>query len=358
MKKINNYVNKIKLIVTTDCNMKCSYCMVKNTREYMSLDIAIKTVEYFIFNNLDNWQKKFIYFFWWEPLLNFNLIKDVISYINKKYKKSNLLEFVICSNFTFVKKEILDFIIDNNIKLSISIWWKNNQHNSHRIFSKVKSNALDLTLENIEKLKKRLNLYNIWVWFVLIKENIKNMFNNFIYIVEDIGLLHINFEIILDKKEWTKKDYIIFKKEYYKIIRYILNNIRKWKYIYLNNLNWTILLLLNIINEDNKTKQYLTEIYPNWDILYSSFYSNLDDNIKQDLLVWNINLWEINTKISLKDYFNKFNLLDNFNGWEWYKLISYFLKDINNYFWKFIIKESKLNSNYLTYLWKIKDIYF
>jgi len=351
-------INKLKLFVTTDCNMSCKYCMIKNTNEYMTFDLAIKWINYFILNTKNDWNKKFIYFFGWEPFKNFNLIKKIINYINLQKLKFPL-EYVICTNLTILNNEYIFFLKNNNIKLSISLWgyWK--YHTSHRIFKTNSNvNSLNITLKNIKLLKKGgIQTYKLWIGFVILKDFLDMLFTNFIYIVEVLSLCHLNFEIIIDKKEWSMDDYNNFKNEYNKIIRYIICCISKKKYIYLNNLNWTILFLLYDISKNDKLS-YLAELYPNWNIMFSWFNTYLSTEEIKKTIVWNLNKDSfIDVNYSDK-YAPDFNSLENFKPGVWYRFIKDFMNVLDLEIAKIIIKRSKEELYFKEYIDNVKKYYF
>ena len=84
----------IALNLTNDCNLACVYCFVEQKPEYMTLDIAIKAVEYMlnnlklhkeIYQDIPLTRKANLWFFGGEPLLCFhNVIKPLIEYCKEK----------------------------------------------------------------------------------------------------------------------------------------------------------------------------------------------------------------------------------------------------------------------------------
>lgn len=95
---IHSGFNQLIFSVTTDCNFRCSYCIYSDnfdefrnhSYEYMNFDIAKKAIDiylkYFIEKEkYDLLKKPAFSFYGGEPLLNFNLIKQIVSYIKSKY---------------------------------------------------------------------------------------------------------------------------------------------------------------------------------------------------------------------------------------------------------------------------------
>jgi len=105
------------LIVTSKCNLSCDYCQVLKEDRDMDFETAWRAVSLFLSrkNSSDNRQIKF---FGGEPLLNFQLVKDIVKRVNKDFQNVN---FRLATNGVLLNKEMLEFIKDNsNIELFIS----------------------------------------------------------------------------------------------------------------------------------------------------------------------------------------------------------------------------------------------
>ena len=79
---------------------------------------------------------------WWggEPFLNFSLIKFTKKYFEslpweKLGIKSSQFVYSVATNFTVINKDILDFIIDSDMFLFISLDGGEKEHDTNRIFS-------------------------------------------------------------------------------------------------------------------------------------------------------------------------------------------------------------------------------
>ena len=118
----NSELSLLRLIITTRCNMNCAYCYADQGNygediKNMSCDTAIKAVNYL----LKKYRKiREVSFFGGEPLLNFNLIKNVVSHINNICSKCDT-KFSIVTNGTIFNNEIIDYFNANNIMLTISL---------------------------------------------------------------------------------------------------------------------------------------------------------------------------------------------------------------------------------------------
>lgn len=76
----NMQLAALTLMICQECNMKCAYCYGDggeyNNRGKMSLETALRAIDYLIENSLDT--KLAIAFLGGEPLLNFGLIKEIV----------------------------------------------------------------------------------------------------------------------------------------------------------------------------------------------------------------------------------------------------------------------------------------
>ncbi|WMM26834.1 thioether cross-link-forming SCIFF peptide maturase [Tissierella sp. MB52-C2] len=122
----SNIVKAMCLHVAHDCNLKCNYCFAsqgnfKGEKSMMSLEVGKKSLEYLAKNsgarrNLE------VDFFGGEPLMNFELVKDLVDYgrtLEKEYNKN--FRFTITTNGILLDEDKIDFINENmdNVVLSL-----------------------------------------------------------------------------------------------------------------------------------------------------------------------------------------------------------------------------------------------
>jgi uncharacterized protein len=118
-------ITNIALFVTQDCNLSCIYCYGNQgsygTGGEMNKKVAYKSIDWLIEKSKD--QKRLtVSFFGGEPLLNINLIKNVIEYSLKKGKKLNKnFEFNINTNATKLDKETIAFFVKCKMKVLVSL---------------------------------------------------------------------------------------------------------------------------------------------------------------------------------------------------------------------------------------------
>ncbi|MBF7095656.1 radical SAM/SPASM domain-containing protein [Alkalibacter mobilis] len=109
-------MNKVFIVLwtTSECNLSCKYCYATQVQEktHMDFETAKKIIDYFKNSNMK------IQFTGGEPLLNFDLIKQVYSYIQeKKYKAS----FQMQTNATLIDNLMARELKQMNISIGVSM---------------------------------------------------------------------------------------------------------------------------------------------------------------------------------------------------------------------------------------------
>jgi uncharacterized protein len=114
------------LHVAHDCNIRCAYCFAsqgdfKGDRSIMDLETGKKALKY-LAENSGTRRNLEVDFFGGEPLLNFDVCKELVSYgrsIEKEYNK--LFRFTMTTNCTLLDEENMAYINEHcdNVVLSI-----------------------------------------------------------------------------------------------------------------------------------------------------------------------------------------------------------------------------------------------
>lgn len=114
------------LHIAHDCNIRCAYCFAsqgdfKGDRSMMSLEVGKKSLE-FLATNSGNRRNLEVDFFGGEPLMNFDVVKQLVTYgreLEKKYNKN--FRFTLTTNGVLLSEENMDYINENmeNVVLSI-----------------------------------------------------------------------------------------------------------------------------------------------------------------------------------------------------------------------------------------------
>lgn len=146
------------IIVTSKCNLRCEYCYEENKKyQDMSIEVCDKTIN-FIIRTLKNRNEvnklNRIVFHGGEPLLNFDLIKYIKNKLDIELENKYIINYMMTTNATVLNQEIIDFIKDNNIALSVSIDGTKYSHDQYRKFENGKG-SYKLVRKNITELIKQ-----------------------------------------------------------------------------------------------------------------------------------------------------------------------------------------------------------
>jgi len=122
----NTIIKSMCLHISHDCNLRCKYCFAgtgdfNHGRSLMSYETGKKAIDFLMrksgkIHNLE------IDFFGGEPMMNFDVVKQIVEYgreVEKVYNKN--IRFTLTTNGTLLNDENIDYINENisNIVLSL-----------------------------------------------------------------------------------------------------------------------------------------------------------------------------------------------------------------------------------------------
>jgi len=152
------------VVVTKRCNHRCVYCgpstsISKDKKLDMKPETAKKVVDLIFQSPSKNVN---IEFQGGEPLLNFNIIKLIVSYAKQKNKEAKKeLRFSLVTNLLRMDKGKLNFIIKNNVGLCTSLDGPAELHNKNRPTLNHKGSYHYVTkwIKEIKKTTEKPNTY-------------------------------------------------------------------------------------------------------------------------------------------------------------------------------------------------------
>jgi uncharacterized protein len=136
-------LQRIVLNVTNQCNLACTYCYeysadkISHTEghpKYMDQQIAESAIDMLIHESAQR-PKIHVTFFGGETLLNFPLLRSSVAYARKKSSDAaKQVDFSLTTNATLLNEEIIDFLSDNRIGVTVSIDGDRELNDRMRIF--------------------------------------------------------------------------------------------------------------------------------------------------------------------------------------------------------------------------------
>lgn len=315
--KKENKLKKLTINVTKNCNLNCSYCYVKKENINLDKKVALDSIDFFInkFNEIEQ-----ILFFGGEPLLNFDVIKEIVKYFYYLFENNKINyipDFYIITNGTIINKKILNFIKNYEIGLTVSLDYPESAHNKSRISNNY---SYKMIIDNLKKIKKYVKNLGIELTYYLnhIDFNLIELYKS-LYKLKFIDYLLLSYSFTKDcfQKEYVKK----FKREYLELIDYyfdqflIKNNKKIIRIIELDNIVKRIIYKSKryyfcdavigtlLLDADGKiypcqffinSKNFLGDIYKDFkedfNYIKNLFKEKLSKNNKKCNECWNINL--------------------------------------------------------------------
>jgi len=107
----------LTLHLTNKCNLNCKYCFVKPGAESMSRDVAFAAVRL----GMEGGTSSGLLFYGGEPLIERQLIYDVVEYTRKIHKETgHVFQYKVTTNGTLLDEEFLKFSQDANMSVGFS----------------------------------------------------------------------------------------------------------------------------------------------------------------------------------------------------------------------------------------------
>lgn len=223
-----NSLNFLVLYVTNSCNLACKYCFAAKSSTMKPLNMPLGTAHRavdFLFKTPAS--KVAIRFFGGEPLLNFELIKEVVHYAeNLSVKTNKKISFSIFTNAVLLSQKYAFFLKEHDFTTYVSIGASERSHNQLRPL-KTEGNSFDMTVKNVEKLLK-LMPYKVVVRVILNpNEQEISLHKTLDFLTKKIGFVFVSFEVPwveasspfslnTSSLEWIKEEFSVLSDLYIK----------------------------------------------------------------------------------------------------------------------------------------------
>jgi len=122
-------------------------------RHFLPFYVAKKSVDFFINRIPDHVHDECsISFYGGEPLLKWDLIKQIIKYVNQN-KKSKTISINFTTNATLLNSEMIKYLIRNDIHMAISLDGPQHSHDRYRVFRNGKG-TFNTVMNNLNIIKR------------------------------------------------------------------------------------------------------------------------------------------------------------------------------------------------------------
>lgn len=130
-------IKALCLNIAHDCNLRCKYCFAGQGgygqwRMLMSFDVARRAVDFLIAHSGPR-QHCELDFFGGEPLMNWHVIRQTVSYIRQQEKKHNkIIKLSLTTNGMLLDEEKVRYLTENHIALILSLDGRRDMHDRMR----------------------------------------------------------------------------------------------------------------------------------------------------------------------------------------------------------------------------------
>lgn len=190
-----NILETYVIHITKECNMECLYCYEKDKTSTYTKEEVLSFVDNIVKNRTNN--KFNVEFLGGEPLLRFDLIKDVFYHLEEN-KEIEVGYYCITTNGTILDDEIIQFLKKNK-KVKFAASMDGNKTANQMRITKDGKNSHDLVLSNLKKLLENDIICSVHIVshpynVAMLYDSIVHLYNNGIMNI-DIGTIESTIKI-------------------------------------------------------------------------------------------------------------------------------------------------------------------
>ena len=188
--------------VTNQCNLGCSYCYeygedkIVDTKDgrkskFMSEETARESVDFLLRESGGN-RIAHLTFFGGETLLNFPVLQKTIAYAKSRATEvGKQIDFSLTTNATLLRPDVIEFLADNNVGVTVSIDGPREMQNRFRVFHNG-AGSYDVVAPKIKELLQRHRTRPIGARVTLTREtlDIRRIFR---HLSDDMGFWEVGF---------------------------------------------------------------------------------------------------------------------------------------------------------------------
>ncbi len=231
--KRETVVKALCLHIAHDCNLACRYCFAEEgeyhgRRALMSLDVGKQALDFLVANS-GNRRNLEVDFFGGEPLMNFEVVKELVRYgreLEKTHDK--LFRFTLTTNGILLNDEIMEFANQEMNNVVLSIDGRKEVNDRMRPFRNG-AGSYDLIVPKFQKFAESRNQTKYYVRGTFTHNNLD--FSEDVKHLAELGFKQISVEPVVAKNTDSyaiqQEDLPKIMEEYDKLSQYILEKRKK-----------------------------------------------------------------------------------------------------------------------------------
>ena len=176
VKKRKTVVKALCLHIAHDCNLACRYCFAEEgeyhgRRAMMSFEVGKKALDFLIANSGSRRNLE-VDFFGGEPLMNWQVVKDLVAYGRQQEKLHDKhFRFTVTTNGVLLNDEIQEFINQEMDNVVLSLDGRREVNDRMRPFRNGKG-SYDLIVPKFQKLADSRNQEKYYIRGTFTRENL------------------------------------------------------------------------------------------------------------------------------------------------------------------------------------------
>ena len=198
-KKRPTVVKALCLHIAHDCNLACRYCFAEEgeyhgRRELMSFEVGKKALDFLIANS-GNRRNLEVDFFGGEPLMNWQVVKDLVAYGREQEKlHDKKFRFTLTTNGVLLNDEVMEFANREMGNVVLSIDGRKEVNDHMRPFRNGKG-SYDLIVPKFQKFAESRNQDKYYVRGTFTHNNLD--FSQDVLHLADLGFKQISVEPVV-----------------------------------------------------------------------------------------------------------------------------------------------------------------
>ena len=198
-KNNSNVIKAMCLHIAHTCNLNCSYCFAsqgkyQGDRALMSFETGKRAFD-FLIENSGSRRNLEVDFFGGEPLMNFEVVKQLVEYARKVEKEHNKnFRFTLTTNGVLLDDEVIDYLNKEMSNVVLSLDGRKEIHDHFRVDYHGEG-SYDKILPKFKKLVEKRDGKNYYMRGTFTHNNVD--FTNDIFHMADLGFKELSMEPVV-----------------------------------------------------------------------------------------------------------------------------------------------------------------
>lgn len=235
VKKRKTVVKALCLHIAHDCNLACRYCFAEEgeyhgRRALMSYEVGRKALDFLIANSGSRHNLE-VDFFGGEPLMNWQVVKDLVAYGRSQEKiHDKRFRFTVTTNGVLLNDEIQEFVNKEMDNVVLSLDGRKEVNDGMRPFRNGKG-SYDLIVPKFQKLARSRNQEKYYIRGTFTRNNLD--FAEDILHFADLGFQQMSIEPVVgeetDPYAIREEDIPAVKREYDRLAQIMIDREKQGK---------------------------------------------------------------------------------------------------------------------------------